>query len=96
MDKYIKLLEEFAGSKISADEFEQQFLQLFKSDNNLRLGREFQILDKLFADVDAYCSNPDLIEDPRFDIGEVQLQVSAMEALNMLVKLTSVSQSTVG
>ena len=93
MDKYIKLLEDFAGSKISADEFERRFLQLFKSDDNLQLGREFQILDKLFADVDAYCSDPDLIEDPRFDIGEVQLRVSAQETLDKLVKLTTVLTS---
>ncbi len=90
MEKYIKLLQSFADSKISADQFEQQFLQLFKSDNNLQPGREFQILDKLFADVDAYCSDPDLIEDPRFDIGEVQLQVSAQETLDKLLKLTPV------
>jgi len=90
MDKYIKLLEDFVGSNITADEFEQRFLQLFKGDNNLQPGREFKILDKLFADVDAYCSDPDLIEDPRFDIDGTQLQVSAKETLNRLVKLTAV------
>jgi Bacterial self-protective colicin-like immunity len=90
MEKYIKLLQQFAGRKINADEFEQRFLQLFKSDNNLQPGREFKILDKLFADVDAYCSDPDLIEDPRFDIGEVELQVSAQETLDKLLKLTAV------
>ena len=89
MEKYINLLQSFADSKINADQFEQQFLELFKSDNNLQ-GREFYILDKLFADVDAYCSDPDLIEDPRFDIGEVQLQVSAQETLDKLLKLTPV------
>ena len=93
MEKYIKLLQSFADSKISADQFEQQFLQMFKSDNNLQPGREFQILDKLFSDVDAYCSDPDLIEDPRFDIGEVQLQVSAQETLDKLLKLTPVLTS---
>ena len=93
MEKYIKLLQNFAGRKINADEFEQRFLQLFKGDNNLQPGREFQILDKLFADVDAYCSDPDLIEDPRFDIGEVQLQVSAQETLDKLLKLTTVLTS---
>ncbi len=94
MDKYIKLLQHFAGSKISADEFEQRFIQLFKSDNNLQpTGRKFQILDKLFADVDAYCSPPDLIEDPRFDIGEAQLQVSARETLDKFLKLTTVLTS---
>ncbi|MGL5058996.1 MAG: colicin immunity domain-containing protein [Microcoleus sp.] len=90
MDKYIKLLEDFAANRISADEFEGQFLKLFKSDRHLHPGREFKILDKLFADVDAYCSDPDLIEDPRFDIDGMQLQISAKEALNMLVKLTAV------
>jgi len=90
MDRYIKLLEDFVGSKITADEFEQRFIQLFKGDKNLQPGREFKILDKLFADVDAYCSDPDLIEDPRFDIDGVQLQVSAKETLNKLVKLTAV------
>jgi len=90
MDKYIKLLEEFVGNKITADEFERRFIQLFKGDNNLQTGTEFKILDKLFADVDAYCSDPDLIEDPRFDIDGVQLQVSAQEALNKLVKLIAV------
>ncbi|HLO50374.1 MAG TPA: colicin immunity domain-containing protein [Kamptonema sp.] len=90
MDKYIKLLQEFVGSNISADEFEQRFIQLFKNDNNLQPGREFKILDKLFADVDAYCSDPDLIEDPRFDIGEAQLQVSAEKTLDKLVNLTTV------
>lgn len=89
MEKYIKLLQSFADSKINADQFEQQFLEVFKSDNNLQ-GIEFRILDKLFADVDAYCSDPDLIEDPRFDIGEVQLQVSAQETLDKLLKLTPV------
>ncbi len=95
MDKYIKLLEEFAGGKISADEFEQRFLQLFKGDNNLQPGREFQILDKLFADVDAYCSDPDLIEDPRFDIGEVQLRVSVQETLDKLIKVKRVQNVTI-
>ncbi|MCU0544103.1 MAG: colicin immunity domain-containing protein [Oscillatoriaceae cyanobacterium Prado104] len=90
MDKYIKLLEEFVGNKITADDFERRFIKMFKGDKNLQIGREFKILDKLFADVDAYCSDPDLIEDPRFDLDGVQLQVSAKEALNMLVKLTAV------
>lgn len=87
MDKYIILLKSFVDSKITADEFEQRFIQLFKGDCNLQPGREFKILDKLFADIDAYCSDPDLIEDPRFDIDGVQLQVSAKETLSMLMKL---------
>jgi hypothetical protein len=67
---------------------------VFKSDNNPQpAGRNFQSLDKLFADVDAYCSAPDLIEDPRFDSGEAQLQVSARETLDIFLKLTTVLTS---
>ncbi|MEG4582791.1 colicin immunity domain-containing protein [Microcoleus sp. MON1_C5] len=67
---------------------------MFKSDNNLQsAGRKFQILYKLFAEVDAYCSAPDLIEDPRFDIGEAQLEVSARETLDKFLKLTTVLTS---
>jgi hypothetical protein len=47
----------------------------------------------LFADVDAYCSPPDLIEDPRFDIGEAQLQVSARKTLDKFLKLTTLLTS---
>lgn len=86
MEKYIALLKDFVDRKISADEFEQQFLGLFKSDGVFS-GTEFQILDKLFSDVDAYCSDPDLIEDPRFDISENELRASAQETLDKLVKL---------
>ena len=91
MNKYIKLLEEFVANKITADEFEQQFLQLFKADNNIQPEREFQILDKLFGDVDAYYSDSALF-DPEFDIDGVQLQVSAQETLNKLVKLIAVQK----
>jgi hypothetical protein len=86
MEKYIALLKYFVARKISADEFEQQFLGLFKSDSVIS-GTEFQILDKLFSDVDAYCSDPDLIQDPRFDISENKLRASAQETLDKLVKL---------
>lgn len=87
MENYITLLKDFVVGKISADEFEQQFLQLFKGDSKLLPGREFEILDKLFSDVDAYCSDSELIEDPRFDIGEAELRASAQEALEELVRL---------
>ena len=90
MEKYIKLLQEFVSNHISAAEFEQAFIQLFTNDNNLLPSREFQRLDKLFADVDAYCGDPNLIEDTRFDIGEAELRLSAEETLKTLVKLITV------
>ncbi len=80
------LLKDFVARKISADEFERRFLELFKGETALMPEREFHILDKLFGDVDAYCSDPDLI-DPRFDIDEDELRSSAQEALDQLGEL---------
>ncbi len=86
MNKYIMLLKNFVYRKISADEFERRFLELFKGETALMPEREFHILDKLFGDVDAYCSDPDLI-DPQFDIDENELRSSAQEALAELGEL---------
>jgi hypothetical protein len=83
---YINLLEDFVCHKISADDFERIFLRIFKSETNFSSKLEFQILDKLFGDVDAYCSDPELI-DPEYDITEEELKFSAKEALDSLVLL---------
>jgi len=87
---YTKLLKNFVSKKISANEFEQQFLQLFKVEENFSSKKEFEVLDKLFGDVDAYCSDPDLIEDPEFDITEEELRLSAKQALEELGELANI------
>jgi hypothetical protein len=80
--KYIRLLKDFINNKISSDEFEFQFMELFKKDF-FYSEIEFQILDKLFGDVDAYCSDSALF-DPEFDIDEAQLRLSVKQALKAL------------
>ncbi|WP_199317602.1 colicin immunity domain-containing protein [Richelia sinica] len=87
---YINLIKDFVSRTISANEFEKKFIQMFKVENNFSSKKQFNILDKLFADVDAYCSDSDLIEDPEFDITEEELRLSAKEALNQLEELASV------
>jgi hypothetical protein len=52
--------------------------------------REFQILDKLFGDVDAYCGNAALF-DPEFDIDEADLRLSVKQALNALEERSPLS-----
>jgi len=52
--------------------------------------REFQILDKLFGDVDAYCGNSALF-DPEFDIDEADLRLSIKQALNALEERSPLS-----
>jgi len=81
--KYIKLLKDFVNNKISSDEFESQFMEIFKKEKLFDSEREFQILDKLFGDVDAYCSDSALF-DPEFDIDEAQLRLSVKQALKEL------------
>jgi hypothetical protein len=89
MTRYTTLLKEFVTQTIPAKEFESRFLEMFKSEAAPISEREFQILDKLFGDVDAYCSEPDLF-DPQFDIDEAELRLSAQKALDELRELTTV------
>jgi hypothetical protein len=41
---------------ITASEFEQSFLSLFKADPNQYDDAVFSILDGVFSDLDAYCA----------------------------------------
>jgi hypothetical protein len=59
-DKYAPLISSFIDRKISAQEFESRYLKLFKNDQDQIRSREFDILDRLFADVDEYTADPDL------------------------------------
>jgi hypothetical protein len=52
--------------------------------------REFQILDELFGDVDAYCGTAALFE-PEFDIEEADLRLSVKQALNALEERSPLS-----
>ncbi|NKX90517.1 hypothetical protein HGA10_24850 [Nocardia coubleae] len=60
---YRELIRSFAKGEKSADQFEQEYLQKFKHDENQILSPEFDILDSLFADVDEYVADPELRED---------------------------------
>jgi self-protective colicin-like immunity protein len=51
---YAELLDSFLCQRISVGEFEQRYVELFKADNEIRPDWVFEVLDRLFADVDAY------------------------------------------
>ena len=57
---YAVLLRLFADGAMSADEFEVVFLRLYKADSTDWSPDLFRVLDRLFADVDDYCSDPRL------------------------------------
>lgn len=82
---YIKLLELFDRKAISGPEFEREYLALFKHDTKLRPEEEFAILDRLFASVDAFCSDPEICDEG--DLSEDELRLEVTRALKRLKSL---------
>src|SRR5690349_10907561 len=58
--EYIDLIESYTKGHISPSEFESRFLRMFKEEKRIPPPQVYQILNKLFTDVDAYCSDPAL------------------------------------
>lgn len=58
--RYMQLISKFINKEISAQEFECRYLHSFKNDKHKVNGEKFDILDRLFADVDAYEADPEL------------------------------------
>ncbi|MFL1484372.1 colicin immunity domain-containing protein [Marinobacter sp. LN3S78] len=79
---YQRLIEEFVSGQIKADEFESQYLTLFKQQTGELPEPEFETLNQLFTDVDAYCADPELRDED--DISEEELVASAKSALQQL------------
>jgi hypothetical protein len=82
-------MEQFLQKRITAHHFEERYLDMFKNDETIWRGETFRILDKLFSDVDAFCDDPSLVTDPRFDINESQLREETRKALTKLQSLPS-------
>ena len=72
ISQYILLIEDFLKNKITAKQFEQSYLHIFKSDETFRTGKEFEILDRIFSDVDSFCDDPSLITDLSLDVNQSQ------------------------
>lgn len=79
---YLTLMRNFSTGVLSAGQFEEKFLNLFKSDISRRPEKEFTILDKLFADVDAFCADPEIRDEE--DLSEDDLRQSVLRALRDL------------
>jgi self-protective colicin-like immunity protein len=79
LERYRDLIRRFVIGDISADEFETNYIARFKDDPNQVIGKEFDILDELFAEVDAYVSDPPLRESTGGISGE-ELRARARDA----------------
>ena len=82
LKKYIELLESFVQSRMGALDFERAYLDLFKKDATDWPEPEFAVLEELFADVDAFCADPELRDDG--DLDEQQLRQRSEAALKKL------------
>lgn len=72
-------LDGFVDGSIGAQQFERDYLALFKGDQIRRSEREFLLLDQLFADVDAFVADPALRDEG--DLDAEQLLASARRTL---------------
>ena len=90
---YVKLITEFLEGKILAEQFEKMYLNLFANDVTHWSEVEYLVLDKLFSDVEEFCSDPDLRDEN--DLDENQLRDQAQIALDKL-KVLSGSDKRVG
>jgi hypothetical protein len=57
---YRQLLSAFTAGAITADAFEARFLEMYKSDPTKWPDDVFDVLDRLFAEVDDYVADPSL------------------------------------
>lgn len=85
LTRYVNLLSRFIAQDLTAIQFELEFLHLYKNDTTPWTDEAFAILDSLFADVDAFCSDPSLRDDG--DLNEAQLLHRSQVALSKLNKL---------
>ena len=60
--KYRDLIADFVGGRVSAQNFESAYLQVFKTDKDQVPSREFDVLEKLFFAIDDYIADPKLRE----------------------------------
>jgi hypothetical protein len=81
---YVDLLKEFLAGRIDAPSFEHGYSEAFKNETNILPENVFSILDGLFADVDAFCADPELRARTKDGISEEQLRDCCAEALKRL------------
>lgn len=89
LEKYLKILVNFVNHRMSAPEFEDQFLKIWRADNYLFTGRFSEqiniVLSTLMSDVDQYCSIVEIRDEN--DLDDNQLLECARLALEKLTSL---------
>jgi hypothetical protein len=91
LGRYISLIQSLINREVDAQTFERMYLDLFKNDTTDWSKAEYEVLNDLFGDVDAFCSDPQLCGPD--DLNENQLRQESEFALERLVALTQAFRS---
>lgn len=83
--RYIDLITSFVEGRMEAGAFESEYLRAFKSDPTDWPEDAYEVLDGLFADLDAFSDDPSLRGADGLDEG--QLRMKATAALERLKRL---------
>lgn len=86
---YIGIVQRFIQGDLPVDEFQLQYLNMFKDETRRLSDPLFELLDRLFGDVDAYCGDPATRKElnathPGFYLDESELRLRAMHAVEGL------------
>jgi hypothetical protein len=85
VSNYINLIAAFVCGDLSALEFERDYLRMFKEDTRMFPDELYEILNKLFTDVDAFCGDPACSRSN--NLNEVQLRECAQVAYEALTNM---------
>src|SRR5262249_2521414 len=85
LSEYKDLIRLFVNRLIPVADFERRYLRMFKDDPAIRSENEYEILNRLFGDIDAFSADPELRSERGLD--EEQLRAEADAALDALCRL---------
>ena len=74
---YRDLIRAFLEEQLTAVEFETRFLAMFKDEEKPFESSVFDILDRLFSDVDAFCADESLRDEEDLDEQELRERCDA-------------------
>jgi hypothetical protein len=88
LSPYLTLIRDFVGGRITAAQFDDRYQERYLADARSWSEATFEILDRLFADVDFFVADDDLREPGKGDLDAAGLTEAARRALDGLSALT--------
>ncbi|EKT4440062.1 colicin immunity domain-containing protein [Stenotrophomonas maltophilia] len=80
-DEYLSLITSYIDGKIDTKSFSRMYLEKFKNERSELPEDAFEILDRLFGDVDSYTDDEELLASmPSFYLSAEQLKEQAAMA----------------